>query len=455
MNGLITTIVAFVVALGVLITVHEFGHFWVARRLGVKVLRFSVGFGKPLWRRAGRDGVEYVIAALPLGGYVRMLDEREGKVAKSELHAAFNRQRLGTRTAVVAAGPAANLLFAMLAYWAVFLVGDTGLRPLVGSVVPDSVAAETGFRAGDEVTAINGRDTPTWERVLFSLIEASVDADTEIRIDVRGDDGAGRRLVAPSDAFAPLAENNGGLDSVGIGQARPVLPAQVGEIMPGEAAARAGMRAGDRILAVDGASVSDWNDWVRIVRASPGQTLRVEVSRDGSPMELELVPEPRVTAEGEIGRIGAAAVVPDGYLDGFEAKIRLGPLEAVPAAIGKTWDMSLLTLRVVWGMVTGRMSVNNLGGPITIAQSAGRSAEVGGVFFLKFLAILSISIGILNLLPIPVLDGGHLFYYLIEAVRGKPLSEAAQVVGQKIGLLVLALLMSLALYVDLNRLLVQ
>lgn len=454
MNGLITTIVAFIVALGILISVHEYGHFWVARRLGVKVLRFSIGFGKPLWRRVGRDGVEYVVAALPLGGYVRMLDEREGEVEKRDLPAAFNRQGLATRTAVVAAGPAANLLFAILAYWAVFMVGDTGLRPLIGTVAADSAAETAGLRAGDEVVAINGRATPTWESVLLSLVEASVGSG-EIRIDVRDDQDEPRQLVAEAAVFAPLATDAGGLGSVGIEQARPVLPAQIGELMPGEAAERAGFRPGDRILSVDGVDVGDWSQWVEIVRRSPNQRLNVDVDRDGGVVPLLLVPDGRAAAEGEIGRIGAAAAVPEGYLDDFEAKIRLGPLDAFPAAVAKTWDMSMLTLRVVWGMVSGKMSVNNLGGPITIAQTAGQSATVGGVFFLKFLAILSISIGILNLLPIPVLDGGHLFYYLIEALRGKPLSEEAQVFGQKIGLLLLVMLMSLALYVDLNRVFVN
>lgn len=454
MNGFITTIIAFIVALGILITVHEYGHFWVARRLGVKVLRFSVGFGKPLWRRVGKDGVEYVVAALPLGGYVRMLDEREGEVEKGDLPAAFNRQSLATRTAVVSAGPAANLLFAILAYWAVFMIGDTGLRPLIGTVSANSAAETAGLRAGDEVVAVNGKATPTWERALLSLVEGSVGGE-EIVIDVRDDRGEARKLLAPAEAFAPLANDAGGLSSVGIEQARPVLPAEIGELMPGEAAERAGFKPGDRIISVDDVSIEDWSQWVEIVRLNPNQRINVDVDRNGQVLTLLLVPESRPTPEGEIGRIGAAAVVPEGYLEDFEAKIRLGPLDAFPAAVAKTWDMSKLTLRVVWGMITGQMSVNNLGGPITIAQTAGKTAEVGGVYFLKFLAILSISIGILNLLPIPVLDGGHLFYYLIEAVRGKPLSEEAQVFGQKIGLLLLVMLMSLALYVDLNRVFVN
>ena len=452
MNGFVTTVIAFLVALGVLITVHEFGHFWVARRLGVRVLRFSVGFGNALWRRVGRDGVEYVIAALPLGGYVRMLDEREGPVSERDLPEAFNRQRLPTRSAVVAAGPAANLLFAILAYWAVFMLGDTGLRPLVGHVAPGSVAEAAGIEVGDELVAVNGDATPTWERALYALVEASVTGG-EVVIDVRDSDGNERSLTSRAEAFAPMAEDTGGLEAIGIDQARPELPPIVGELLAGEPASRAGLSRGDRIISVDAELVRDWSHFVELVRDSPGGELAVVVERGGERLEFSLRPESHTTPDGIIGRIGAAVEVPEGYFDRFRAVIRLGPLDALTAAGQKTWDMSVLTLRVIWGMLTGRMSVQNLGGPITIAQSAGRSATVGGVFFLKFLAVLSISIGILNLLPIPVLDGGHLLYYLIEAVRGRPLSEQAQLLGQKVGLFLLALLMALALYVDLGRVL--
>jgi len=454
MNGFLTTIVAFVVALGVLITIHEFGHFWVARKLGVKVLRFSVGFGNPLWRRVGRDGVEYVLAAIPLGGYVRMLDEREAPVADSELPTAFNRQGLKTRTAVVGAGPLANLLFAILAYWAVFMIGDTGIRPLIGSVEPGSPAAEIGLEAGDELLAVDGTPTPTWEHALYALVDASIN-NREIQVEVRSEEGDERTLMASGGVLTAISEANGDLKVIGIEEAHPRLPARVGEILPGEPAEEAGLRAGDLILAVDGEPVPDWSRWVEIIRDSPGRLLHVDIDRGGEPLTLELRPASSETRSGTIGRIGAGVRADEEYLARFRAEVRYGPLEAGLAAVEKTWDISTLTLRVVWGMLTGQMSVQNIGGPITIAQTAGQSAAVGGIFFLKFLAILSISIGILNLLPIPVLDGGHLMYYFIEAVRGRPLSENAQLFGQKIGLLILAALMALALYVDLSRVFVN
>ena len=454
MNGLVTTIIAFIIALGVLITVHEFGHFWVARRLGVKVLRFSIGFGAPVWLKRGKDGVEYVVAALPLGGYVRMLDEREEDVPEDELPRAFNRQRLSTRTSVVAAGPLANLLFALLAYWAVFMIGDVGMRPLIGDVEANSPAYAAGLRAGDELLAVDDVATPTWERAVYALVEASLDeGDMDIR--VRDETGGERTLRASGRLFTPLADGDEGLEAVGLSQLRPRLPPRVGEVISGEPADRAGLEPGDLIVAADGVEVSDWSQWVDLVRASPDESLEVEVERNGERLALSLTPAAHLDGGETVGRIGAAAEIPEGFFDRYQATIRLGPVDAMAAAAGKTWDMTTLTLRAIWGMLSGQLSVNNLGGPITIARSAGQSASIGGVYFLKFLAVLSVSIGVLNLLPVPVLDGGHLMFYFIEAVRGRPLSEQAQMLGQKIGLALLLALMGLALYIDLNRVLVN
>jgi regulator of sigma E protease len=453
MDSVLTTVVAFVVALGILITVHEFGHFWVARRLGVKVLRFSVGFGRTLWRRRGEvDGTEYVVAAIPLGGYVRMLDEREGDVPEAEAHRAFNRQRLWVRAAIVAAGPAFNFAFAILAYWLVFVVGDVGTRPLVGQVDSGSPAAGAGFQPGDLVKKVNGEETPTWETVVYELLSAGV-AQVPARIDVVGEGGFTEQRELSPDVLRRLAEERDALGVLGIAPERPVLPAVIGEIVPGEAADRSGLRVGDRLLAVDGQAIRDWREWVEYVQARPGQRLQVDVERAGERLGLTVVPASVERAGAVTGRIGAGVALDEAAFDRYRAEVRYGPFKAFGVAVGKTWDLSALTLKVVWKMLVGEASVNNLSGPITIAQTAGKSASVGLVHFLKFLALVSVSLGVLNLLPIPVLDGGHLAYFAIEAVKGSPLSEETQMLGQRIGLAVLFGLMALAIYLDLARLL--
>ena len=453
MDSFFFTAVAFVVALGILITVHEFGHFWVARRLGVKVLRFSVGFGRPLWRRRGAvDGTEYVVAAIPLGGYVKMLDEREGDVPDAEVHRAFNRQTLPVRSAVVAAGPAFNFAFAILAYWVVFVVGDVGTRPLVGQVSDGGPAAMAGFQPGDLVLRVNGEDTPTWEAVVYELLSAGV-AQVPADIDVVGEGGFAERRQLSPDALHRLAEERDALAVLGIKPERPVLPAVIGEIVPGEAADRAGLRVGDRLLTVDGAAIKDWREWVDYVQARPGQRLRLDIDRGGERLTLGIVPAAVERGGTATGRIGAGVVLDETAFDRYRAEVRYGPVKALGVALHKTWDLSSLTLKVVWKMLVGEASVNNLSGPITIAQTAGKSASVGFVHFLKFLALVSVSLGVLNLLPIPVLDGGHLAYFAIEAIKGGPLSEETQMLGQRIGLAILFGLMALAIYLDLARLL--
>lgn len=453
MDSFLLNAIAFVLALGVLITVHEFGHFWVARRLGVKVLRFSVGFGRPLWRHVGRaDGTEYVVAALPLGGYVRMLDEREGEVAPHEAHRAFNRQSLRTRSAIVAAGPLFNFAFAILAYWLVFVSGDVGTRPLIGSVTAGSPAAAAGFRPGDLVQRVNGEATPTWETVVYALLAAGV-SEAPARIEVQAPDGAAELRVLSTGSLLELSEQRDALGSLGLAPERPVLEAVIGEVIPGEAADRAGLRVGDRLIAVDGEPIRDWAAWVDFVQGRPGKTLRLDLERDGLAMATEIVPAAVERGGTLVGRIGAAVRLDPNLMDRYRAEVRYGPVEALGVAVQKTWELSALTLRVVWKMLIGEASVNNLSGPISIAQSAGQSASIGFVQFLKFLALVSVSLGVLNLLPVPVLDGGHLAYFAVEAIKGGPLSEAAQALGQRIGLALLIGLMALVLYLDLVRLL--
>lgn len=453
MNGVLVSAVAFLVAIGLLISVHEFGHFWVARRLGVKVLRFSIGFGRPLWsRRAGADATEYVIAAIPLGGYVKMVDEREGEVAAADLPRSFNRQSLGTRTAIVAAGPLFNLAFAVFAYWALFVIGVEGLRPVVGAVSPDSVAAASGLRSGDEIIAVEGRATATWEAASFALMDALVSGD-QTGLEVRDGDGRMSQLVLRTSDGHRYLEGGALLDNLGLQPWQPTIPAVIEAVQPGSAAQRAGLQSGDQVVAAAGEPIADWHAWVEFVRARPGVTFEVTVVRDGTRLRLALTPDTvSVEGGGSHGRIGAQARVPEDLFAGMRAVHRYGPFEAVGEAARKSWNMATLMLTMLGKMVVGEASLDNISGPISIAEYAGRTASIGLTPFLSFLALISISLGVLNLLPIPLLDGGHLMYYLIELVKGSPVSEAFEAAAQRIGIALLLLLMGLAFYNDLARL---
>ena len=451
MGSLLFTIGSFIVALAILIAVHEFGHFWVARKLGVKVLRFSIGFGRPLWKHQAKDGeTEYVIAAIPLGGYVKMLDEREAPVDAAEQQRAFNRQSLPVRSAIVAAGPVFNFIFAIFAFWLIFVMGDIGLKPLVGEVEPDSRAEQAGFLPGDQILAVGEQQTPSWENVVYALLAQSLDR-TSLPVQVLSDSGVERQRMLDTRDLQTLAEEGKVLENLGLKPERPTFPPVIGEVLPGEPAEQAGLQTGDRILRVDGTAVESWPQWVEYVQARPEQTLQVEIDRAGDTLSLPITTA--VVGEGEQahGRIGAGVEVPDELMQGYRSLVRYGPVDAVGQAITKTWDMSLLMLRMLGKMVIGEVSVKNLSGPISIADTAGKSASFGFVYFIKFLAVVSVSLGVLNLLPIPVLDGGHLFFFLIEAVKGAPLSERFMEQGQKIGMMILLVIMSIAFYVDLNR----
>lgn len=453
MDDFLLKVLAFVVAIGVLVAVHEFGHFWVARRLGVRVLRFSIGFGRPLWRRqTGPDQPEYVIAAIPLGGYVKMLDEHEGPVPPEQLHQAFNRQPLWVRSAVVVAGPLFNFLFAIAAFWGVLVLGETGLRPLIGEVVPETPAARAGLQQGDEIISINGRVTPTWSLAVQEVATASVGAPN-LQIRVRDDAGNEQIRNMPSSEIGDLAETRDLLAHIGMQPERPRIPPVFGSVLEGEPADLAGLQAGDRIVSADGSVIGDWNRWVKYVQARPGVAIDLQIERAGQRQRIALTPAPHAREDGVIGRIGATNQPAPEILEKYQVQHRMGFGEALPAAVARTWEYSVLTLKVIWRVVTGQASIHNLSGPITIADAAGKTASIGFVYFLKFLAIVSISLGVLNLLPIPVLDGGHLVYFAIEAVKGSPLSEAAMLQAQKVGLVMLLSLMTLAFYVDILRIL--
>ncbi|MCB1748159.1 MAG: RIP metalloprotease RseP [Gammaproteobacteria bacterium] len=447
----IQTLLAFVLALGILVAVHEFGHYWVARRLGVKILRFSLGFGPVVWSRQ-RGETEFAVAAVPLGGYVKMLDEREGEVAEHERARAFNRQPLGTRIAVVAAGPLANFLLAFAAYWLTLVIGVSGPRPIIGDVEAGSIAARAGLRAGSEITAIDGRATATWDGVFRRALDAILDGSS-VTVTVRE---GNRERTAVLD-FQGLTIDDLGegdfLSEIGVTPERATIPPRIERVVPGEPAAAAGLRAGDLVLSTDGKPITDWADWVALIRDNPARTLAVEVRRGGETLGIELTPRRDEESGTAIGRIGAEVHIPDDLPPMAVGIERYGPLEALAGGAERTWEMTKTTGKFLLKMVTGEASVRNLSGPISIAHYAGASARLGFARFVEFLALVSVSLGVLNLLPIPLLDGGHLLYYLIESVTRRPVSETVQAYGQQIGLVMLLGLMGLAVYNDILRML--
>jgi regulator of sigma E protease len=445
------TVLSFVVAISILVVVHEFGHYWVAKRLGVKVLRFSVGFGRPLWlRRFGADKTEWVVAAIPLGGFVKMLDEREGRVAKKDQSRAFNRQPLAARSAIVLAGPLFNFLFAILAYALLFTIGVDGLKPVVGKVDEGSVAAHAGVRPGDELLSMDGMTVASWDQRRMHLYLRALDREP-VEVTVRDVYGATqlRRLdlssLSPGRVSAGLIERE-----IGMYGYTPVIAAVIGTVEANSVAAQAGLRAGDRIARIGGAEVKDWPEAVTRIAASPGEKLTLTVERDGALRTFELTPLAAERNGQRIGRIGVGVRPPELPAE-MRVTLRHDPLTALWEGTRITWEMSAVTLRVLYFMVMGEVSAKAISGPITIAQVAHQSAMIGVDRFVMFLAIISIGLGVLNLLPIPVLDGGHLLYYLIEAVKGGPLSERGLYWGQMIGLSLLAALMILAFYNDFVR----
>src|ERR1700676_1460236 len=446
-------IAAFLVAIGILVAVHEFGHYWVAKKLGFKVLRFSIGFGRPLWMRVGKaaDRPDYGIAAIPLGGYVKLLDEREGEVSPAELHRSFTRRPVLHRIAVLLAGPAMNLLFASVLYAILAMVGTEIVKPVVGQVRLDSPAATAGLQRGDQIVRVGDRSVADTEELQIALIREFTD-DGVIPLRVRRD-GSERSLTlrVAADRRA-MTEPGMLLPGLGFDLATWNANTLIHDVPVGSAGARAGLRAGDRVLAVDGQPVVNTTEFVAMVNAAPGRDISIEVERAGERLRI-VGPVPRVVEQGRsIGRLGIALVEgPRAYPSGLVETHRAGPIDAVVLGVRKTWEMSSLTVQMLWRIVTGQVSAKNISGPISIAEFAGISAYLGLTAFLAFLAIISVSLGVLNLMPVPLLDGGQVVYQMVEAIKGTPLSERAQVVGQQVGIALLVVLMSLAFYNDISR----
>lgn len=456
MLDLAIKILAFIAAISVLVAVHEYGHFWVAHKLGFKVERFSIGFGKAIarWTGGPPDHIEYQVAAIPLGGYVKLLDERDDdNVHPDHVHRAFNRRPIPDRIAVLAAGPAFNFLFAIIAFWAMFLVGIPGTKPIVMGVEEGSTAAEAGLLLDDEILSVGGQAVETWESATFAILD-EVLGDGIVELEVVGGAGGGTRLVSLDvrGREAELTEPEGPLPGLGI-RSRPMLPAVVGELEPGLAAERAGFAVGDRIAEIDGEPVEGFSALARRVRALPGQDVIFTVVRDGRSIDIPVTVS-TVEVEGEtIGRIGVGPITawPPELIERMRSEQRFGVVEGFGRGVEKTWEMSALTVRMLVSMVVGQVSLRNMSGPIMIADYAGDMAQAGLSAFLNFLGVISISLGILNLLPIPLLDGGQIIYQIAEWIKGRPLSERALVFGQQIGILFFIVLMSFVFYNDLTR----
>ncbi len=452
------TVVAFLVALGILIVVHEYGHYLAAKLCGVKVLRFSVGFGRPLLSRRSRDGTEWALAAIPFGGYVKMLDEREGPVPEGELGRAFNRQSVWKRLAIVFAGPAFNFLFAIALYAGLFMHGIPEARPLLGEPPAGTIAAAAGLHAGDTVRSIarasgdDARRVLTWQDVRWRLLQAALQHEA-VRLEL-SDRGGNLKFATLDLAGVPGDDlEQDVLERIGMRLYRMPLEPVLGKLLPGGPAAQAGLKEGDRIVRADGKPIENWEGLVNAVRAKPGVALSLTVQRQGRSFQIDVTPEIVASGEARIGRIGAAPRIPAGEADKMLVRVQYSLGASFAKATAKTWDISLFSLKMLGKMIVGQVSWRNLSGPVTIADFAGQSAQLGWISYLTFLALISISLGVLNLLPIPLLDGGHLMYYAIEVVQGRPVSERAMELGQRVGLALLLVMMAFAFYNDLNRIL--
>jgi len=447
------SIVMALVTLGILVTIHEYGHYWVARRCGVRVLRFAVGFGRPLAMRVDRHGTEFALCAIPLGGYVKMLDERdEGQdVTVENRHESFNAQPVRNKLAIVSAGPAANFLLAILVLFGLFLRGETGIAPVVEAVEPGSVAHDVGLMQGQEIVAVDGASTPTIANVRFALLKRLGDTGT---IDIAVGSALSnlqQTYALPIDRWLGGAEAPDPTRALGLTLGIPPLQPSIGSLVEDGPATRAGFKVGDTIIEADGQAISTWSQWVDLVRAAPGQSLVVRVERDGQSLDLTVVPRSTGTSGAEVGSVGMGVVIPDIPEDRIRRQGR-NPVEALSAAIERTFSLTVFTFESMWKMIQGLISTKNLSGPIAIAQVAASTAESGFTTWLSFLALLSISLGAINLLPIPVLDGGHIVFHSLEGLFGRPVPEQIQMMSYQLGLLAVFTLMVFAIYNDVARL---
>lgn len=458
------TVLAFIVTIGLLVTIHEYGHYQVARWCGIRVLRFSIGFGKPLWKTTlGKDRTEFILAAIPLGGYVKMLDERElaeeqadpqlrgvaPQYSEQELVNAFNRKSVYQRMAVVLAGPLANLLLAIVLYWILFLLGVTGIKPMVGEVQPNSLASQASLKNGDVIQKVDGQSVKTWQDARWVLLNASLEKNA-VAIDVIDTRNVAHTVTLHFDGINNNAEEDI-LHKLGMDMTKPEVPAVIGELLPASVALAAGFQVGDKIVAIDHIAVKHWENVVSYVKESPNKQIQFEVLRNQQRIHINATPAAVMEGGKTVGRLGASVKVDKQALENLLVEVNYSVLESLQKAVEKTWDTSVFSLKMLANMVTGKVSWKGISGPVSIASFAGESANMGLKVFLGFLALVSISIGVLNLLPIPVLDGGHLMYYIVEIFKGSPVSEQVMMMGQKIGLGVLGLLMMVAIFNDINR----